>query len=94
MPVLASPGFLERPITDSLDITFYACERYPSLRPAEHREEIDRLLRELHDINFFSLSFTRRPQMATGFAKGVQEKMDRSDISPQYRSALEYKLTM
>ncbi|KAH8800205.1 hypothetical protein F5884DRAFT_546689 [Xylogone sp. PMI_703] len=94
VPVLASPGILSTPIRDSLDITFYACERFPSLRPPEHVTLINRLLRDLHAINFFSLSFNTRPSLATTFKNGVLERLARPDISSRYRAALEYKLTV
>lgn len=94
VPALTSPGYLARPITDSLDITLWACERYPTLRPEAHRQDIDRLLRDLHAINFFSLSFNKRPGLARQFTDGVEQRLARHDISTEYRRALERKLQL
>jgi glutathione S-transferase len=57
VPVLANAAVLGTPIADSLEITWYIADRYPSLAPAEHKEDIDHLLRDLHALNYFSLSF-------------------------------------
>src|SRR6266536_361321 len=45
-------GSLSEPLTDSLDITYYLCDLYPNLAPAEHKEVIYRLLKELHQIQY------------------------------------------
>ncbi|OAP65631.1 hypothetical protein AYL99_01603 [Fonsecaea erecta] len=94
VPVLLSPGFLEKPIADSLDITFWLCERYPSLRPSEYANEINRLLRNLHAINFFTLSMRNRPQRAEMQEAAILAKMNTPDLSARHKKALEYKLTV
>lgn len=92
MPVLNSPGYFEKPITDSLDITFWLCNRYPALRPAQHAAEVTRLLKALHAINFFSLSMRSVPERATIMQGMIKDKMSASGISEKYRKALEYKM--
>ncbi|EXJ60371.1 hypothetical protein A1O7_04523 [Cladophialophora yegresii CBS 114405] len=92
VPVLLSPGFLDRPITDSLEITLWLCERYPELRPAEHAEEIENLLRKLHAINFFSISMRDCPQRASMQEQAIQAQMNVPGLSDRHKKALEYKL--
>ncbi|OCT52822.1 hypothetical protein CLCR_10613 [Cladophialophora carrionii] len=92
VPVLLSPGFLDRPITDSLDITLWLCERYPDLRPLEHAEEINSLLRNLHVINFFSLSMRNRPQRASTQEQAIHAQLNVPGLSDRHKKALEYKL--
>ncbi|KIW27738.1 uncharacterized protein PV07_07448 [Cladophialophora immunda] len=94
VPVLLSPGLLEKPITDSLDITLWLCERHPDLRPSEYADDINRLLRDLHAINFFTLSMRNRPQRAELLEGAIRAKMDTPDLSARHKKALEYKLTV
>lgn len=72
----------------------WLAERYPDLLPNSHREQICRLLRDLHALNYFSLSFLGRPQVAEGFKVAVQKRLDRTDISQRYRDALVGKIEM
>lgn len=90
VPVLVSDA-LENPITDSLQITHFLAARYPSLIPASHRAQITELLRDLHAINYFSLSFPGREYVVEGFKQNVS-KLLAADISPRYRDALIFKL--
>jgi glutathione S-transferase len=83
---------LPRPVADSLDITFYLAEHYPSLMPSDHETDIKRLLRELHSINFFSLSFTGKPHLAEGFKLAVSKRLNQVGISQRYADALRYEL--
>ena len=54
VPVLVDQG---KPISDSLDIAYHL-ERYiPGQFPKEHRTEIDPLLKELHQISYYSLTY-------------------------------------
>jgi len=79
---------------ESLDITYYIAEHYLSLLLEEKKDQIIELLRELHDINYFSLSFGNKPAAANAQKAAVEEKLARPGISEQYRKALEYKLTV
>jgi hypothetical protein len=88
--VLASTS-QEKPIADSLEITHFLAERYPSLIPASHKEPISDLLVDLHALNYFSLSFSDRKYIAEGFKQNVFKRLD-ADISPRYRDALTFKL--
>ena len=90
VPVLTSPS-LDKSIADSLEITHFLAERYPSLIPASHEKEISCLLTELHALNYFSLSFEGKDYVAEGFKKSVLERLN-GDISPRYRDALTFKL--
>jgi hypothetical protein len=94
VPVLFSKGFLDPPIRDSLDITLWLCDRFPSLKPSEHADDITRLLRELHALNFFTLSMRNTPQVASGLEGAIHEKMSAPDLSEKHKEALKYKLTV
>lgn len=82
---------LNKPITDSLEITHFLAERYPSLIPRSHKEHITELLQDLHGLNYFSLSFSGREHVAEGFKEKVFKRLT-ADITPRYRDALTFKL--
>lgn len=90
VPAMTSPS-LPEPMTDSLPITYHICELYPHLAPAPHKELSYRLLKELHAIQFLSLSFTPRQNRAGGITIAIQKLLERDDISEKYREALEWK---
>jgi hypothetical protein len=69
-------------------------ERWPSLGPSEHAATIKNLLEEIHSLNYFALSFPDRPQIADKLVSTVEERLARSDLSPKYREALAYKLSV
>lgn len=95
VPVLTHHVALPKPIQDSLDITLYIAERYPDLMPQSHKDEIIHLLQELHSINYFSLSFSGKPEIANAVLRDpVLQLLERPDISERYRDALRYKLKM
>lgn len=62
--------------------------------PAEHEEEIRQYLKDLHALNYFSLSFPGRAHVAQGFEDAVNRRLADPDISNRYRKALEFKLTV
>ncbi|KAK5995683.1 hypothetical protein PT974_04100 [Cladobotryum mycophilum] len=90
VPALTSPS-LPQSIIDSVKITHFLVDLFPDLAPASHRELILQLIDEIHSVNFFSLSFTKRPEIQYGIRDLIKGKME-EDISPRYRQALEYKL--
>lgn len=92
VPVLSSPS-LNKPIADSVDITHYLSHFYPSLIPISHKEQIIKGIRDLHALNYFSLSFPGRDHVAQGFKTGVEKRLS-GDISERYREALHFKLGM
>lgn len=79
-------------MVDSLVITNWLAEKYPDLIPNEHEAQIRQFLIDLHALNYFSLSFPGRPQIAQQFEANVQRRLDDSSISDRYRKALEFKL--
>ncbi|KAL2426902.1 hypothetical protein ABEF95_002157 [Exophiala dermatitidis] len=91
VPVLTIPG-QQTPLTESLDITYLLAEHYPFLIPRELSDEIKSLLAELHNINYFSLSYTHKPQRAEDMVRNIQKRLDDPDVSDRWRRALEYKL--
>ena len=96
VPVLVDQG---KPISDSLDIAYHL-ERYiPGQFPKEHRTEIDPLLKELHQISYYSLTYGEKDSSKSGFAKDatdrveyINELIQKPDTSDEYRKLLEYKL--
>ncbi|KEF62036.1 uncharacterized protein A1O9_00008 [Exophiala aquamarina CBS 119918] len=92
VPVLAHSSKVDAPITDSLKITNWLATKYPDLMPTEHEAEIRQKLNDLHALNYFSLSFPGRPQIAQQLEANVQRRLQDSSISDRYRKALEFKL--
>lgn len=94
VPALDS-GALPSSLTDSVDITRWACDEYPELAPAQHREKIFRLLQDLHKIQYLSLTF--RPdemlggKITAGIEGSIQRRLNQQGISDSYRRALEVK---
>jgi hypothetical protein len=84
---------LPKPIADSLEITFYLSKFYPPLLPASHEEQMATLLKDLHGLNYFSLSFPGRPNVAQSFKEAVEKRLA-GNISETYREALKFKIDM
>lgn len=89
VPVLEFPNGKTMP--ESVDITYEIAKSYPSLLPTEHEKEIKRLVGALHNINFFSLTFTGKPQSAQGNIAFLKQQLDK-DISERYRKAIHHKI--
>ncbi|KAL1861021.1 hypothetical protein Plec18167_003696 [Paecilomyces lecythidis] len=85
---------LEQPLTDSISISLYLAEKhYPAMLPAEHAAVIRNLLERFHAIS--GLSFSRKnptPEMMQYNPSPVEDILKRTDLSPEYRKALEAKL--
>lgn len=92
--MLAHPFHLAKALPDSLDITHYVAGRYPNLIPEGQKTQIVDLLKELHSVNYFSLSFQKQPAYGKGLKSAVVERLSQPGISEKYRTALEYKLTV
>ncbi|KIW72337.1 hypothetical protein PV04_00537 [Phialophora macrospora] len=91
VPAMLAPSLGVR-LIDSADITSYLMDRYPSLRPDAHRQTIDSLLEELHEISYVTLSFKPEERRVEGVMEAVRQIMDRSDTSDRYRKMLQGKL--
>lgn len=59
--------------------------------PEAQADRIVELLKELHVINFFSLTFTGSPGPVEGRRAWCQEQL-KGEISEKYRQALENKI--
>jgi hypothetical protein len=94
VPVLCNPELLPKPLPDSLAITIYTAGRHRSLLPAANKDQILRLLRELHGINYFSLTFGKKPAAALGMKSAIEKVMAQPDLSDRYQDALRFKLQM
>ncbi|OQV04058.1 Glutathione S-transferase, domain-containing protein [Cladophialophora immunda] len=95
VPVLLGPSSskaLKKPLTESVDITYFLAQRFPSLCPPHLSPQIQRLMAELHDINYFSLTYTHKPQRAADMENSVLKLLSDPTISPRWRQALEFKL--
>ncbi|KAK4498027.1 hypothetical protein PRZ48_010683 [Zasmidium cellare] len=90
VPALTSRS-LEKPIADSLLITDYLLEKFPRLAPEEHVNEIKKRLRELHGLNYYSLSYSGTNRF-THWLQGELKNILKDDILKEYRDAIEYKL--
>ncbi|CEJ54245.1 hypothetical protein PMG11_00565 [Penicillium brasilianum] len=68
-------------------------DRYPNLIPESHGEIITSLLKKLHEVNYFSLSYTDfgGARVAAGLAEAVENLLQDPNISDRYRKALEFK---
>jgi glutathione S-transferase len=91
VPVLSSP-VLKTPISESVDITYFLAERVPALCPPHLSLQIRQLLAELHDINYFSLTYTHKPQRASDMENSVLTLLSDLAISDRWREALKFKL--
>lgn len=85
-------------LTDSLEIAEFVLQRYPALQaPAGQEGKLTELLRELHRLDYFAICFTatNAPVAANPrihAREKTRERLDREDISEEYREALRYKL--
>ena len=92
--MLTNSAKLDAPIADSLKITYFLASRFPKLIPSEKEEEIRQYLADLHALNYFSLSFPGRPEVAQGFETTIKRLLADQAISDRYRKALEFKLSV
>ena len=90
VPVLASIDG-KTTIPDSLNITQFLSKFYSGLIPSSKHEEIIDMLKRLHTINFFSLTFAGKPETQEKAKARLQERLN-SDISQRYREAIGYKI--
>lgn len=80
--------------TESVVISkFFGEKFFLGLLGGAHREEVDRLLAKIHEIQAFSLSVKNptKEQAVEVPDPGQDERLARTDISEKYRRALEYK---
>ena len=79
-------------LPDSRAITFEIARCYPQLMPEDHVDEIHRLLAKLHDIDFYSLTFTGRYMFPCGTIATLLERRNSADTSDRYRQALDREI--
>ncbi|KAJ5692302.1 hypothetical protein N7462_001725 [Penicillium macrosclerotiorum] len=85
---------LERPLTDSLSISIYMAEKhYPAMLPVQHAAVIKDLLRRLHAVRgpAFSNKNPTTDMMKHNPSPAV-DILKRTDLSPEYRTALNFKV--
>ncbi|OQU94485.1 hypothetical protein CLAIMM_00839 [Cladophialophora immunda] len=92
VPVLGSHVAFSFPLAQTTAISAYVSGRHPTLLPEAHAQTIQESLKKMHDLNFFTLSFLKSPKLASGFADTALKRLAKTDISEEYRKALEYKL--
>ena len=94
VPTLANDELLEKPMPQSLDISYYLCDWYPRLLPKEHEVVIRQLLKELHEINFGVLTFGVGSKHPGKLLARVKELLGQEGIPEQYQKALERKANL
>ncbi|KAH8649043.1 hypothetical protein BX600DRAFT_474402 [Xylariales sp. PMI_506] len=92
LPSMTVDG-LPAPLTDSLDISYWFCEVYPRLLPEERKTQIQGYLSRIHAIEGLSLSAAKPddPEEDIEENPAISEILARTDISDEYRKALEHK---
>ncbi|KAH8734231.1 hypothetical protein BGZ61DRAFT_527594 [Ilyonectria robusta] len=85
---------LKEPLTDSISISLYLAEKhYPALLPTAQAAIIKQLLERIHQVNGPSINNKKAsPEMQKYNPSPAAEMLKRTDISPEYRKALEFKL--
>lgn len=91
VPVLVNQKLLPKPMPESENITWYLCERYSNLLPDQHAETIKRLVKKLHNISFYSLTFGNMPARGLKVQDKINQTLEDPSISEDYRKALLYK---
>lgn len=92
VPVLVPDDAQQPPIPDSVDISYVFASRYPSLLPEGKEGEVGRLVRALHGINFFSLTFAGKPEMQQGNLAVLEARMGEEGTGERYREAIRGKI--
>lgn len=93
VPSLVISNDARSPFTSNVAIVERLVELFPSLAPEPHKDDVVRLVRELHAHKFFPISNGTeggKPRMATQ-AKNMNALLQQSNISERHRSALENK---
>ena len=88
------PRNLSENLTESLDITYHFRPCSEALWPAEKVDQMQNLLHELHEINYFALTYTHKPQRPIDMENAVLRRLEDREITPRHREALKYKLEM
>ena len=75
-----------------MEISRYLVSNFrPTMCPPKIADKIVELLAKLHMINYFSLTYTNRPQRSVDMLNGVEALLADPNISDRYRRALEFK---
>lgn len=83
---------LPAPLADSRDISYWFCEVYPKLLPEQHRAKIIGYMTRIHEIEGISVSANRPAEPEKDFRDPACGRiLARTDISPEYRKAVEFK---
>lgn len=79
-------------LPDSRAITFEIAKHYPQLMPKDHTDEIHHLLAKLHEVDFYSLTFTGKYMFPCGTIATLLERRNHAHSSDRYRHALDRKI--
>jgi len=79
-------------LPDSRAITFEIARYHPQLMPEDHVDEVHRLLAKLHEIDFYSLTFTGKYMFPCGTIATLLERRNHADTNDRYRQALDRKI--
>ncbi|KAF4993790.1 hypothetical protein FGRMN_6224 [Fusarium graminum] len=85
---------LDQPLTDSRSISLHLAEKhYPAMLGAQHEDVVRDLFERLHAVYGLSISNNNpTPEMTKYNPSPVEKMLQKDDISPEYRAALEVKL--
>ncbi|KAH9898826.1 hypothetical protein F4778DRAFT_771816 [Xylariomycetidae sp. FL2044] len=95
VPAMAG-NVLDQPLTDSISISLYLAEKhYPAMLPAEHATAIRDLLGRIHAVPGPAFSNKSPTAEMRQHVPSPAEKilLQGKDLSPEYRRALEAKVT-
>jgi hypothetical protein len=83
---------LSTPLADSRDISYWFCEVYPKLLPEQYRSKIQDFLSRIHGIEGISLTAKRPEEPEKDLIDPACGRiLARTDITPEYRRAVEFK---
>ncbi|KAJ6789437.1 hypothetical protein PWT90_00238 [Aphanocladium album] len=83
-------GSLTEPLPESLAISYWLSSHYPRLLPVAKEQSIRKLLNDIHSIQGMCLSVAKGTRMDK-VPCDADEPLQRTDLSSEYRQALEYK---
>ncbi|KAH7019970.1 hypothetical protein EDB80DRAFT_212466 [Ilyonectria destructans] len=87
VPVLTSPH-LPASLDDGRSVALWLCKEQPELVPEEHEEAISSLMDKIYSLQAISLALSAENQQY-GFPNEAAALLEKNDLSPKYRRALE-----
>lgn len=79
-------------MSESVTISYYICDRYQNLLPKNHEILIREVIKKLHDLSFYALTYEKLPGHPEAMRLKLLELMNTPGISPAYKAALQDKI--